>query len=91
MLNSKNNVSNPHFLIGTCPILRVIREQNLLPFFVEKLSFSLKLFSGHFHGESFIKTVRGPVARYTNIDILKLEVYKISIRISCASPFYKYK
>ena len=26
-------------------------------FFIEKLSFSLKLFSGHFYGESFIKTV----------------------------------
>ena len=29
-------------------------------FFIEKLSFSLKLFSGHFYGQSFIKTVRGP-------------------------------
>ena len=30
-------------------------------FFVEKISFSLKLFSGHFYGQSFIKTVRSPV------------------------------
>ena len=30
-------------------------------FFIEKLSFSLKLFSGHFYGQSFIKTVRGPL------------------------------
>ena len=29
-------------------------------FFIEKTSFSLKLFSGHFYGQSFIKTVRGP-------------------------------
>ena len=29
-------------------------------FFIEKMSFSLKLFSGHFYGQSFIKTVRGP-------------------------------
>ena len=29
-------------------------------FFIEKISFSLKLFSGHFNGQSFIKTVRGP-------------------------------
>ena len=29
-------------------------------FFIEKISFSLKLFSGHFYGQSFIKTVRGP-------------------------------
>ena len=31
-------------------------------FFIEKISFSLKLFSGHFCGQSFIKTVRGPWA-----------------------------
>ena len=29
-------------------------------FLIEKISFSLKLFSGHFYGQSFIKTVRGP-------------------------------
>ena len=29
-------------------------------FFIEKISFSLKLFSDHFYGQSFIKTVRGP-------------------------------
>ena len=29
-------------------------------FFIEKISISLKLFSGHFYGQSFIKTVRGP-------------------------------
>ena len=29
-------------------------------FMMEKLSFSIKLFSGHFYGQSFIKTVRGP-------------------------------
>ena len=29
-------------------------------FFIEKISFSLKLFSGHFYGQSFIKAVRGP-------------------------------
>ena len=28
-------------------------------FFIEKISFSLKLFSGHFYGQSFIKTVQG--------------------------------
>ena len=31
-------------------------------FFIEKISFSLKIFSGHFYGQSFIKTVRGPLA-----------------------------
>ena len=41
-------------------------------FFIEKLSFSLKLFSGHFYGQSFIKTVRGPLsycatAYFTNV------------------------
>ena len=33
--------------------------------FMEKISFSLKLFSGHFYGQSFIKTVRGPCS-YNN-------------------------
>ena len=33
-------------------------------FFIEKISFSLKLFSGHFYGQSFIVTVRGPFALY---------------------------
>ena len=31
-------------------------------FFIEKILFSLKLFSDHFYGQSFIKTVRGPLA-----------------------------
>ena len=31
-------------------------------FLIEKISFSLKLFSGHFYGQSFIKTVRGPLS-----------------------------
>ena len=30
-------------------------------FFIEKISFSLKLFSDHFYGQSFIKTVQGPL------------------------------
>ena len=30
-------------------------------FFIEKISFSLKLFSGHFYGQSVIKTVPGPL------------------------------
>ena len=34
-------------------------------FFIEKISFSLKLFSGHFYGQSFIKTVRGPFRIYS--------------------------
>ena len=30
-------------------------------FFIEKISFSLKLFSDHFYGQFFVKTVRGPL------------------------------
>ena len=30
-------------------------------FLMEKLSFSMKLFSGHFYRQSFIKTVPGPL------------------------------
>ena len=37
-------------------------------FFIEKISFSLKLFSDHFYGQSFIKTVRGPLSLSTSID-----------------------
>ena len=63
MLNSKNRVFYPYFSIGTCPmrkrLLRIIRGLNLLSFSL-KISFSLKLFSGCFYGQSFIKTVRGP-------------------------------
>ena len=43
-------------------LLRIIRELNPTIFLIEKLSFSLKLLSGFFYGQSFIKTVRGPLA-----------------------------
>ena len=33
----------------------------IIIFLMKKLSFSLKLVSGHFYGQSFIKTVRGPL------------------------------
>ena len=42
-------------------------------FFIEKISFSLKLFSGHFYGQSFIKTVRGPSSNIL-VAILNLEI-----------------
>ena len=35
-------------------------------FFIEKISFSLKVFSGYFYGQSFIKTVRGPLVCATS-------------------------
>ena len=35
-------------------------------FFIEKISFSLKLFSGQFYGQSFVKTVRGPLSPGAN-------------------------
>ena len=53
-------------------------------FFIEKISFSLKLFSGHFYGHSFIKTVRGPLhgADYTYFfQILRLAMIFFSISI----------
>ena len=36
---------------------------------MEKLSFSLKLFSGHFYGQSFIKTVQGPLHLYLKVTV----------------------
>ena len=64
MLNSKNRVFNPYFSISTCPMIKnaFVNESRVehTIFSMEKISFSLKLFSGHFYGQSFIKTVRGP-------------------------------
>ena len=65
MLNSKNRVFNPYFSIVTCPMRKkktFVDNSRVKAtiFFIEKISFSLKLFSGHFYGQSFIKTVRGP-------------------------------
>ena len=42
-------------------LLWISRGLNLLSFVIEKIPFSLKLFSGPFYGQSFIKTVRGPL------------------------------
>ena len=42
--------------------------------FMEKISFSLILFSGHFYGQSFIKTIRGPFDWSAKI---KLRCYSI--------------
>ena len=66
MLNSKNSVST-HIFNGywsnaknTCAYnLRV----EITIFFMEKILFSLKLFFNHFYGQSFIKTVRGPLTK----------------------------
>ena len=38
-------------------------------FLIEKISLSLKLFSGHFYGQSFIKTVQGPFQVLTGLQI----------------------
>ena len=47
MLNSKNRIFNPYFSIGTCPMRKPV-------LWVSRV---LNLFSGHFYGQSFIKTV----------------------------------
>ena len=65
MLNSKNRVFNPFFF--NCYLSNektaFVDDSRVKAtiFFIEKISFSLKLFSGHFYGQSFIKTVRGPL------------------------------
>ena len=65
VLNSKYRVFNPYFLIGTCPMRKTLFANNLRVeptiIFMEKISFSLKLYFGHFYGQSFIKTVRDPL------------------------------
>ena len=40
-------------------------------FFIGKISFSLKLFSGHFYGQSFNKTIRGPLSKWNGVICLK--------------------
>ena len=54
MLNSKNRVFNPYFSIGTCPMRKTafVDKSRVEPtiFFIEKIPFSLKLFSGPFYG-----------------------------------------
>ena len=62
MLNSKNRVFNPYFSYLSNEKTAFVDKSSVEPtiFFIEKISFSLKLFSGHFYGQSFIKTVRVP-------------------------------
>ena len=66
VLNSKNKSFQPIFLIGTCPMRKKTFVDNLRVeptiLCMEKISLSLKLFSGHFCRQSFIKTVRGPLS-----------------------------
>ena len=63
MLNSRNRVFNPYFLICTCPMrksfLQIILGVNIL-FFHEKVSFSLKLFFDLLR-QFVIMTVRSPL------------------------------
>ena len=65
MLNSKNGVFSPYFFNWYLSNEKTafVDKSRVEPtiFFIEKISFSLKLFSGHFYGQSFIKTVRGPL------------------------------
>ena len=57
-------VFNPYFSPGTCPMKKLlfVDKKRVEPtlIFIEKILFSLKLFSGHFYGQSFFKTVQGP-------------------------------
>ena len=64
MLNSKKPSFQPIFLKRYLSnekntFMNNSRGESTI-FLMEKLSFSLKLFSGHLYGQSFIKTVRGP-------------------------------
>ena len=65
MLNSKNRVFKPIFFNRYLSNEKAasVDKSRIEPtiFFIEHISFSLKLFSGHFYGQSFIKTVRGPL------------------------------
>ena len=56
-------------------------------FLIEKISFSMKLFSGHFYGQSCIKTVRGP---YLIQFYLKNILYNFIRKLSDAILFGNY-
>ena len=63
MLNSKKKSFQPIFFNWylsneKTAFLAKLRVEPTI-FFIEKISYSLKLFSGHFYGQSFIKTVQG--------------------------------
>ena len=51
-------------------------------FFIEKISFSLKLFSGHFYGQFFIKIVRGPYI----LMVLTQTIQGLSLLLNNAAP-----
>ena len=57
MLNSKNS----KVLVQREKHLCVNSRVKITIFFMEKISFSLKLFSDHFYGQSLIETVPGPL------------------------------
>ena len=61
MLASKNRVFKAYFLNGNYPMCYFVDKLRAEPTIVsmEKISISLKFLSGHYYGQSFIKTVRG--------------------------------
>ena len=64
MLNSKNSFQPIFFNWYLSNEKTAFVDKSMVEpaiFFREKISFSLKLFSDHFYGQSFIKTVRGPL------------------------------
>ena len=79
MLNSKTEFSpiffNWHLSYEKIVFVNKSRDEPTI-FFIEKISLSLKLFSGHFHGQSFVKTVRGPLVNiYTSSNNPNNSVY----------------
>ena len=60
MLNNKHRVFSPYFSVCTFPMKKHFVDNSRVEptfFFIERKTFSLKLLSGHFYGQSFIKTV----------------------------------
>ena len=70
MLNSKNSFLPIFFnwyLSNEKTAFADNSRVNPTIFFIEKISFSLKFFSGDFYGQSFIKTVPGPLQVLTRV------------------------
>ena len=58
-------------------------------FFIEKISFSLKLLSSHFYGQSFIKTVQGPLTTPPHISrIIQYKTLRSELFVIYIYPYY---
>ena len=91
MLNSQNRVFNPYFNRYLPNENNAFTDNSIVEptIFDGKLSFSLKHFSGHYYGQSFIKIVRDPlIFEPLSRDMRFPTSDKYRLRPSCAVSFF---